>query len=137
MQDRPAPIELVKSVTNLLQNTILPALSGRAAFEVRVAINALDLVARQLAQVDDSHECELRRLEELLGRTGSLMELNAELCTRIANGAVDMANTGLVDHLWRTTLEKLSVDQPSYAAFRDELRRDELQKDPLQENAKG
>jgi hypothetical protein len=137
MQDRPAPIELVKSVTNLLQSTILPALSGRAAFEIRVAINALDLVARELAQADEGHANELHRLENLLGQGGTVSDLNAELCARIANGAIDMTDAGLVDHLWKTTLEKLSVDQPSYAAFRDELRRDELKKDHLPENAKG
>jgi hypothetical protein len=127
MQDRPTAIELLKAVTDLLQSTILPTISGRAAFELRVAINALELVARQLALADKGHEAELYRLGELLGHTGSLSELNRELCARIASGAIELNDTDFIDHLWTTTMEKLSVDQPSYAAFRDEL----------QKNAKG
>jgi hypothetical protein len=123
MQDRPGPIELVKAVTHLLQTSVLPQSSGRLGFEIRVAINALELVARQLAQADHGHADELRRLEDLLGYTATLMELNRELCARIASGAVAANDEILVEHLWATTLEKLAVDQPSYAAFRVELQR--------------
>jgi len=123
MQDRPAAAELVTAVAGLLQDTILPQSTGRTAFEIRVAVNALELVARQLAHAEESHAAELRRLETLIGHAGSLMELNRKLCTRIASGVIDADDAALIDHLWQTTLEKLSVDQPSYAAFRDELQR--------------
>jgi Domain of unknown function (DUF6285) len=120
MQDRPAPHELVSTVAALLQNSVLPHASGRAAFEVRVAVNALELVARQLTQSEASQAAELQRLQEILGHSGSLEELNCELCERVAQGGGDDA---LIAHLWQTTMEKLSVDQPSYAAYRDELQR--------------
>lgn len=127
MQDRPDTRELVKAVTGLLQTSILPQSSGRLAFEIRVAINALELVARQIAKSEEVHGDELHRLEDLLGHQGALMDLNRELCTRIADGTCDTTDKKLVDHLWATTMEKLAVDQPSYAAFRDEQ----------QKNAKG
>jgi hypothetical protein len=120
MQDRPSPVELVKAVASLLQTMVLPQSTGRLAFEIRVAINALELVARQLAYADEAHRAEHQRLEELLGRTGSLMELNRELSTRIAGGGIGLADDRLIRHLWATTMEKLAVDQPSYAAFREE-----------------
>jgi hypothetical protein len=120
MQDRPNPVELVKAVGNFLQATILPQSTGRQAFEIRIAINALELVARQLACAGEGHCAERERLEELLGRTGSLMDLNQELCTRIAQGVIGLTDERLVRHLWATTIEKLAVDQPSYAAFREE-----------------
>ena len=56
----------------------------------------------------------------LLGRTGPLIELNCELCTRIAEGTIALTDERLIRHLWATTMEKLAVDQPSYAAFREE-----------------
>jgi len=120
MQDRPNPVELVKAVANLLQATVLPQSTGRQAFEIRVAINALELVARQLAGADEAHCAERQRLEELLARTGSLMDLNRELCARIAQGVIGLTDERLIRHLWETTMEKLAVDQPSYATFREE-----------------
>jgi hypothetical protein len=120
MQDRPAPHELVSTVAALLQASILPQTTGRAAFELRVAINALELAARQLTQAETSHAAELARLEQILGHSGPLVELNRELCARIAQGD---SSAALIDHLWQTTLEKLAVDQPSYAAYRNESHR--------------
>jgi hypothetical protein len=120
MQDRPNPVELVIAVANLLQTTVLPQSTGRQAFEIRIAINALELVARQLACAGETHCVERQRLEELLGQTGSLMDLNRELCARIAQGVIGLTDEHLIRHLWATTMEKLAVDQPSYAAFREE-----------------
>jgi hypothetical protein len=120
MQDRPNPVELVKAVAHLLQATVLPQSTGRQAFEIRVAINALELVARQLACADEAHCAERQRLEELLGRTGSLMDLNRELCVRITQGVIGLTDERLIRHLWATAMEKLAVDQPSYASFREE-----------------
>jgi Domain of unknown function (DUF6285) len=120
MQDRPTPVELVKAVANLLQATVLPQSTGRLAFEIRIAINALELVARQLSFAGETHCAEQQRLEALLGRTGPLVELNCDLCTRIAEGTIALTDERLIRHLWATTMEKLAVDQPSYAAFREE-----------------
>jgi hypothetical protein len=120
MQDRPTPVELVRAVADLLQATVLPQSTGRLAFEIRIAINALELVARQLECAHEAHCAEHQRLEELLGRTGSLMDLNRELCTHIAEGVIGLPDDRLIRHLWATTMEKLAVDQPSYAAFREE-----------------
>lgn len=123
MQDRPAPVELVKAVTAFLRDTILPQHGGRVAFETRVAINALELVARELALAEPGHAAERRRLEELLGRTGTLTELNRDLCTRITEDAIAETDARVLAHLWATTMEKLAVDQPAYAAFQEERER--------------
>ncbi len=34
---------------------------------------------------------------------------------------MDLATPGLADHLWTVTLDKLAVDQPTYAAYRAAL----------------
>jgi uncharacterized protein DUF6285 len=124
MQDEPTPIELINAVAAFLRNDITPLISGNNAFKLRVAINALDLVTRQLALEQGSEAREVERLHALLGMEGSVTDLNRALADRIAKGEVDLATPGLADHLWRTTMDKLAVDQPNYASYKRELSRD-------------
>ena len=124
MQDEPTPIELTKAVADFLRNDITPLMSGHSAFKLRVAINALDLVTRQLTLEEGSDANEAERLTSLLGMQGSVMELNRALAERIAKGEVDLATPGLAEHLWQTTTDKLAVDQPNYASYKRELSRD-------------
>jgi hypothetical protein len=121
MQDEPTPTELIKAVADFLRNEIAPGISGHHAFKLRVSINALDLVTRQLALEQGSDSAEAARLSELLGLQGSLGDLNRALADRIASGEVDLQTPGLTEHLWQTTLAKLAVDQPNYAAYKREL----------------
>jgi hypothetical protein len=121
MQDEPTPTELIKAVADFLRNDIAPAISGHSAFKLRVAINALDLVTRQLALEQDSDAAEAERLTKLLGKEGSLGELNRALADKIAKGEADLNTPGLAEHLWQTTMDKIAVDQPNYAAYRREL----------------
>ena len=121
MQDEPTPVELTKAVADFLRNDIAPLVSGHQAFKLRVGINALDLVVRQLTQAEASDAAEEARLRALLGSTGSLLELNRELAEKLANGALDLSTPGVREHLWQTTLDKLAVDQPNYASYKREL----------------
>jgi hypothetical protein len=121
MQDEPTPEELIKAVADFLRNDIAPGISGHSAFKLRVAINALDLVARQLALEEASDAAEVARLSQLLGMQGALGELNQALADRIASGEIDLGKRGLAEHLWQTTMDKLAVDQPNYASYKREL----------------
>ena len=121
MQDEPTPEELIKAVADFLRNDITPMIKGHNAFKLRVGINALDLVARQLALEPDSDAAEAARLSGLLGVQGSLGELNRALADRIAKGEVDLRTPDLADHLWQATMDKLAVDQPNYASYKREL----------------
>jgi len=123
MQDEPTPIELTKAVADFLRSDIMPAISGHNAFKLRVAINMLDLVTRQLTLEQDYDAAETARLANLLDVQGSLMELNRVLADKIAKGEVDLQTPGLSEHLWQTTMDKLAVDQPNYAAYKRELGR--------------
>ena len=123
MQDEPTPEELIKAVADFLRNDIAPMISGHNAFKLRVSINALDLVTRQLALESRSDAAEVSRLSQLLGKQGSLGELNRVLAERIAKNEVDLQTPGLADHLWQITMDKLAVDQPNYAAYKRELDR--------------
>jgi hypothetical protein len=121
MQDQPTPEELIKAVADFLRNDIAPGISGHNAFKLRVSINALDLVSRQLTLEQDSDAAEVSRLSQLLGVEDSLTELNRTLADRIAKGDLDLQTPGFAEHLWQTTMDKLAVDQPNYASYKREL----------------
>ena len=121
MQDEPTPTELIKAVADFLRTEITPAIKGHNAFKLRVGINALDLVTRQLALQGPADAQEAVRLKALLGIDGSLTELNRALAEKIASGELDLNTPGLKDHLWQTTMDKLAVDQPNYGSYKREL----------------
>ena len=121
MQDEPTPAELIGAVADFLRTEIAPAIKGHNAFKLRVGINALDLVARQLALEGPAEAAEAARLKALLGIDGSVMELNRALADKIAKGEADLDTPGLKEHLWQTTMDKLAVDQPNYASYKREL----------------
>ena len=79
MQDEPTPTELIKAVADFLRNEITPQIKGHNAFKLRVGINALDLVTRQLALEQASDAAEAARLKGLLDADGTLLELNRAL----------------------------------------------------------
>ncbi|WP_375779848.1 DUF6285 domain-containing protein [Bradyrhizobium sp. ma5] len=121
MQDEPTPTELIKAVADFLRNEIAPAIKGHNSFKLRVGINALDLVTRQLVLAEAGDATEAARLKALLDTDGTLMELNRALSEKIAGGEVDLKTPGLPEHLWQTTMDKLAVDQPNYASYKREL----------------
>ena len=123
MQDEPTPIELTNAVADFLRKDIMPAITGHNAFKLRVAINMLDLVTRQLTLEQDYDAAEAARLANLLDVQSSLMELNRVLADKIAKGEVDLQTPGLSEHLWQTTMDKLAVDQPNYASYKRETGR--------------
>ncbi|WP_050420076.1 DUF6285 domain-containing protein [Bradyrhizobium tropiciagri] len=121
MQDEPTTTELIKAVADFLRNEIAPVIKGHNGFKLRVGINALDLVTRQLALAEAGDATEAARLKALLGADGTLIELNRALSEKIASGEVDLTTPGLPEHLWQTTMDKLAVDQPNYASYKREL----------------
>lgn len=118
MQDQPAAKDLVVAVREFIESVAMPNLQGHAAFHARVAANALAIVERELAIAPGANEAEHARLTALLGRDGSLEDLNWALCEAIRTGAAGLDTDGLAHHLWETTLAKLAIDQPRYAAYR-------------------
>jgi uncharacterized protein DUF6285 len=121
MQDRPDVQELLGAVREFLQQDALPQLEGRARLHARVAANVIGLVQRELALGPASDAAERERLRALLGRDGSLAELNAELARRIRAGELSTGDAELHAHLWACALEKLAVDNPGYSGYRRAL----------------
>ena len=121
MQDQPTPSEILAAVARFLRETVAPATTGHLSFNARVAANALEMSRRQIERDAPEAAAEAARLRSILDMDGDLAGLNAELCARLASGAVTLETPGLVDHLWTVTLAKLAVDQPSYWGYRAAL----------------
>lgn len=121
MLDDPRGIEILDAVSRLMRETLIPALPADVVFQARVAANALDLVLRELRTGAHLEDAARARLVSLLGRDAPLADLEAELSRRIREGEVDLASPPLLEHLWATTMAKMSIDQPSYASYRREL----------------
>lgn len=117
MQDPPHSAELLDLLASFLRQEVLSQVSGALAFQVRVAANAVDLVRREGRLGPAADLAERERLRALLGRDGELAALNEVLCERIRAREIDLATPGLLEHLRRSMLEKLAVDQPNYSAF--------------------
>jgi hypothetical protein len=121
MQDQPTPPEVLAAVAAFLRFVVAAETKGATSFQARVAANALEMMRRQLELAPAAEVDERERLTALLGREGGLFELNSELSRRLEAGEVDLSTPGVRAHLWKTTMAKLAVDQPTYAAYQAEL----------------
>jgi hypothetical protein len=116
--NRPNMQELVEAVREFLEDKIQPAIDGQISFHTRIAINMLKTVERELEIGPKLNQEELDRLSKILGREGTLAELNAELCEKLKSGELDYQNQVLIDHLRLGALGKLSIDNPEYSAYK-------------------
>ncbi|OYU74029.1 MAG: hypothetical protein CFE32_19115, partial [Alphaproteobacteria bacterium PA3] len=93
MLDQPHGPDILDAVARLLRELLVPQLQGHAAFQARVAANAVDLVAREMRQGPAAEAAALGRLRTLLQRpeatAADLPALEADLAARLRSG--DMA----------------------------------------------
>jgi hypothetical protein len=120
MNNPPSKEELITSVIEFIENDIIDELVGQKRFHAHVAKNSLQIILRQLKLEEKNNRFEKNRLKEILKIDKDLNELNKILCQKIDNEEIDINNNDLIDHLFKTTLEKLSIDQPNYSAYLDE-----------------
>jgi hypothetical protein len=121
MQDQPTPGEMLKTVAAFLRCASTQQAQPHIAYQVRVAANVLDLVARELAIAPQENRLEAERLRAILKCDGSLEELNTAFAEALDRGTLSILSPKVWDHLWATTLAKLSVDQPAYSGYRAAL----------------
>ena len=121
MQDQPTPGEMLKTVAAFLRSAGPKEAQPHVAYQVRVAANVLDLVARELAIAPQENMLEAERLRAILKCDGSLEELNTAFAEALDRGTLSILSPKVWDHLWATTLAKLSIDQPAYSGYRAAL----------------
>ncbi len=117
MNSHPPATELLASVSRFLRDELLPSLSGADAFNLRVSINAIDLVRREIELQDAADKREHRRLAKLLDSYAELDVLRKQLCEKIARGEIMLDQPAVREHLRATAIDRLAIDQPTYSAY--------------------
>ncbi len=121
--DMPRTDELLTSVRDFLRGQVMPATDGRTSFLARVASNSLDILLREI-ELGPAHRAREREgLERILRRSGDLEGLRWELVRGLRDGQVALDLPGLADHLRRTVVTQVAIDQPRYAGYRTALGR--------------
>jgi hypothetical protein len=120
MINPPSKEDLIVSIIEFLENDVIQELKGQKRFHAHVAKNSLNIVLRQLKLEEVSSEKEKDRLSKILKTDKTIKEMNKILCSKIDNNNIDINNNELIDHLFKTTMEKLEIDQPNYSSFLDE-----------------
>ena len=121
----PSAAELTEAVQEFLKAEVLPLLGasedaregGRHKYHLLVSLNALAIIARELALGPTLDEAERERLTALVGPADTLVEANRRLCARIRAREVSYRDPPLLEHLLSTTLGKMSIDNPRYATY--------------------
>lgn len=114
----PSALQIIEAVRSFLEQDILTTAKGRQAFDTKVAINALMTVERELSDGPELDSNERKRLVKILGHEGDLSALNEQLSQAISDGSIDMGSNELIDHLYKTAMGKMQVDNPRYSTYK-------------------
>src|SRR6185369_2031766 len=98
---------------------LLPTLGGYHRFQCRVTINVLAQVHRELLLAPSQADAERARLVALLGHAGERDELSRELAARIRAGELALDDPALLDHLRRSLIEALRINNPKWIEDRE------------------
>lgn len=118
--DRPTKNELLGAVREFMEEKLLPELQGHLGFNTRVAINVLKIIERELELGGNISQQANERLTVLLktkNENYNNHELNILLSKAIDQRKLTYRDDQLLEHLWLTTLDKLSVDNPKYQSY--------------------
>jgi hypothetical protein len=119
----PDKLRLLDALLEVLDVAQQHGADAAKSYEARIALSLLRLVRREIELADELLSEEQARLVTLLGVGGSVTALNATLCERIHRRQIDIGEPRLLHHLRRTTLAKLSIDNPRYSAYLRAVRR--------------
>ena len=116
-QDRPTASEFLAAIADFLREEATPALDRsdpRLGFQMRVAANSLAILERESRLGPAADARELARLTKLLGRDGTLDELNRELARQLRAGERDERDATLMTHLDATVADKIAIANPKW-----------------------
>jgi Domain of unknown function (DUF6285) len=116
-QDRPTAAELLGAIADFLREEAMPALDRaepRLGFQMRVAVNSLAILEREARLGPVANLREHERLVKLLGRDGTLEELNRELARQLRTGQRDERDAALMAHLEATVADKIAIANPKW-----------------------
>lgn len=103
--------ELLDAVGAYLSETIIPTQSGSDRFHALITANALSIANRAVTIGSVFMARDQRRLAELDHSCLSLFEA-------LRSGSVDWREPGILSHMRHLCLERLTIHQPKYVAFK-------------------
>lgn len=108
--------DLLAVVREFLEADIIsdPDLADAKRFNVRVAINLQATAERELRLGPSANAAEADRLTALVGAEGSIEEKNRRLARSIREGVVASDDPQLLDHLHRTVVDALRINNPKW-----------------------
>jgi hypothetical protein len=118
---RPELTAILDAALDYLERELLPTLDGYHRFHCRVTVNVLAQVRRELALGPDQAEAERARLIGLLGHAGERDELSRELAARIRAGEGSLDDPALLDHIRRSLVEALRINNPKWIDDREAI----------------
>ncbi len=113
MEDRPTVAELLEAVSTALDDEVLPLTDPAVQHKVRVAANLCRIIERELRLGPPAQARERAALAQLLGRDGTLAELNEALSIHLRTADASFL-PGALDVLLDAVVDKLAVDKPGY-----------------------
>lgn len=109
LHGRPTACELVEAVREFLERDVMTTAEGRVAFHARVAVNALKIVERELADDGAADRAHAQRLAELgFADDGSL-------AAAIRSGDLDDRWDEVVAAVAADVERKVAIANPKYA----------------------
>jgi len=111
---KPDATVLLDAAIDYLERELLPTVAGYHRFQCRVTVNVLAQVRRELALAPAHAEAETGRLATLLGHPGERDALSRELAARIRAGEFSLDDPALLEHLRRSLLEALEINNPKW-----------------------
>jgi hypothetical protein len=109
----PAP-DILAVIREFLESDILPAVVDDRRFNVRVAVNLLATVERELRLGPAADAAEAARLLKLIGMDGTLTENNRLLAEAIRDGRISSDDPRLIEHLRSTVADALRINNPKW-----------------------
>ena len=115
-QSRPIAPDMLAVVREWLDREVLPEMADDRKFNMRVAINVLATVERELRQGPALNQAEAERLAALLGRDGAQADLNKTLSDEIRAGKRGLEDRALVDHIRKSVDAALAINNPKWSS---------------------
>jgi hypothetical protein len=114
VQYRPTASELLITIADLLDTEVLPALPPELQHKARVAANLARIIEREERLAPDAAGRERELLVDLLGRSGQLPELRADLASRLRAGTDPVFEVAAWDVLVAIARDDLAIAKPVY-----------------------
>lgn len=123
MQDSPSASELLEAIGDFLEQDIMPEHSGRAAFQVRIAVSLCRILAREVRLEPGFLALEAATLGALFGEPGptgpadpaKVRDLAARLTAVLReHGPLPMDRDAVFDAAAELVRHKLLVVNPEY-----------------------